>query len=314
VHESDVRFTHVGMVNGTPGYMAPELFSMAEPAPSHDLYAAGVVAMFALNGPLNLRDGAFRADELDHHLRSVTPKLAAVIRKLVAPQPGDRYQDAASVRADLPRVPPDYPLSFADGRPLEILDQLPPLANSAPVTPQRAQPGHGDMSMEAIRQGNLKQASPGQRTQAQIPSPYPSPSSASPGYSPQTGPRQYTPGQSEAGGQGGAYGSPSVSSPPYGTQSAQPQQNGAGDAGGGPALQGSAQSGGSRLRRARTDPRGMVVMASVFGLLAAVVLGVIVTIVLINLFPADSQGGDGASDGGSSSAVVAMVEDPVPDL
>jgi hypothetical protein len=58
----------------------------------------------------------------------------------------------------------------------------------------------------------------------------------------------------------------------------------------------------------------MVVMASVFGLLAAVVLGVIVTIVLINLFPADSQGGDGASDGGSSSAVVAMVEDPVPDL
>ena len=33
VHESDVRFTHVGMVNGTPGYMAPELFAMAEPIP-----------------------------------------------------------------------------------------------------------------------------------------------------------------------------------------------------------------------------------------------------------------------------------------
>src|SRR5699024_11233577 len=60
VHETDVRFTHVGMVNGTPGYMAPELFSMSEPAPSHDLYAAGVVARVALNGPLKLHAGAFR--------------------------------------------------------------------------------------------------------------------------------------------------------------------------------------------------------------------------------------------------------------
>src|SRR5699024_10900915 len=105
-------------------YMAPELFSMAEPAPSHDLYAAGVVALVALNGSIKLHDGAFRPDELTQHLRGVTPKLSAVIRRLVAAQPEDRYQDAESVRRDLPRVPQGYPLAHADGAPLEFIDTL----------------------------------------------------------------------------------------------------------------------------------------------------------------------------------------------
>lgn len=159
VHESDVRFTHVGMVNGTPGYMAPELFSMAEPAPSHDLYAAGVVALVALNGPIKLRDGAFRRDELDGLLRGVSPKFAAVIRRLVAPQPDQRYQDAETVRRDLPRVPTRYPLTFADGAPLTFEDTLPPLPPDAPGRDREkprsnAAPG----AMEAIRQGEMDQA------------------------------------------------------------------------------------------------------------------------------------------------------------
>lgn len=164
VHESDVRFTHVGMVNGTPGYMAPELFSMAEPAPSHDLYAAGVVAMVALNGPLKLRDGAFRPEELDQHLRGVSPKLAAVIRRLVAAQPEDRYQDAESVRRDLPRVPADYPLTHADDTPLAFHDTLPPMPQDAPGARRPERPGHVDpTSMEAIRAGQVQQGfSPGQ--------------------------------------------------------------------------------------------------------------------------------------------------------
>ncbi|MDN5686742.1 MAG: serine/threonine protein kinase, partial [Brachybacterium sp.] len=159
VHETDVRFTHVGMVNGTPGYMAPELFSMAEPVPSHDLYAAGVVALVALNGKITLHDGAFRPDELSRYLRGVTPKLSAVIRKLVAAQPDQRYQDADTVRRDLPRVPQGYPLTHADGAPLEFQDTLDPLPENAPgaVRPERPAPQVASSSMEAIRAGQVQQ-------------------------------------------------------------------------------------------------------------------------------------------------------------
>ncbi|MGO1228075.1 MAG: serine/threonine protein kinase [Brachybacterium sp.] len=159
VHETDVRFTHVGMVNGTPGYMAPELFSMAEPAPSHDLYAAGVVALVALNGSIKLHDGAFRPDELTQHLRGVTPKLSAVIRRLVAAQPEDRYQDAESVRRDLPRVPQGYPLAHADGAPLEFIDTLDPMPENAPgaARPERPAPQVAPSSLEAIRAGQVQQ-------------------------------------------------------------------------------------------------------------------------------------------------------------
>lgn len=159
VHETDVRFTHVGMVNGTPGYMAPELFSMAEPAPSHDLYAAGVVAMVALNGPIKLHDGSFRPEELNQYLRGVTPKLSAVIRRLVAAQPEDRYQDADTVRRDLPRVPRGYPLTHADGGPLQFVDTLEPLPANAPGAsrPERPAPAASGPSMEAIRSGRVQQ-------------------------------------------------------------------------------------------------------------------------------------------------------------
>lgn len=159
VHETDVRFTHVGMVNGTPGYMAPELFSMAEPTPSHDLYAAGVVALVALNGSIKLHDGAFRPDELTQHLRGVTPKLSAVIRRLLAAQPEERYQDAAAVRRDLPRVPQGYPLAHADGTPLEFADTLDPMPENAPgaARPERPAPQVAPSSLEAIRAGQVQQ-------------------------------------------------------------------------------------------------------------------------------------------------------------
>ncbi|MGO1286184.1 MAG: serine/threonine-protein kinase, partial [Brachybacterium sp.] len=210
VHETDVRFTHVGMVNGTPGYMAPELFSMAEPTPSHDLYAAGVVALVALNGPIKLHDGAFRPDELNQYLRGVTPKLSAVIRRLVAAQPEDRYQDAETVRRDLPRVPQGYPLAHADGAPLEFVDTLDPLPENAPgaARPERPAPPVAPSSLEAIRAGQVQQG-----FSSGSPSPQTGPQWAQqtpPGSPPQQGahftPHGFTAAQTSTGptGQGGA--------------------------------------------------------------------------------------------------------------
>ncbi len=157
VHETDVRFTHVGMINGTPGYMAPELFDLAEPEPSHDIYAAGVVALMALNGPLTLHDGPFRPEELDEYLRGVSPKLAAVLRRMVAPRSADRYHDAATVRAALPRVPDSFPLTFADGsvfRADDTLVPLPPDAPGAVRSPTMPAPGAPGPA-EAARRGEL---------------------------------------------------------------------------------------------------------------------------------------------------------------
>ncbi|GAA1488656.1 serine/threonine protein kinase [Brachybacterium sacelli] len=246
VHESDVRFTHVGMVNGTPGYMAPELFSMAEPAPSHDLYAAGVVALVALNGQIKLHDGAFRPDELSQHLRGVTPKLSAVLRKLVAPQPDQRYEDAESVRRDLPRVPQGYPLTHADGAPLEFQDTLDPLPENAPgaVRPQRPAPQVAASSMEAIRSGQVQQGF----------------SSGSP--SPQTGPQW-------------AQGVPGAQTTP---QQASPQST--------PQTFTAAPTG---TFTGQGGPRNRSTLIAVgLGIGAAVVLGIIVAITLLVIFPRSS--------------------------
>jgi len=264
VHETDVRFTHVGMVNGTPGYMAPELFSMAEPAPSHDLYAAGVVALVALNGPIKLHDGSFRPDELTQYLRGVTPKLSAVIRRLVAAQPEDRYQDANTVRRDLPRVPQGYPLTHADGTPLSFEDTLDPLPPNAPgaARPERPAPQVAPSSMEAIRAGQVQQGF----------------SSGSP--SPQTGPQwaHRTPPQ----------GAPQQGTPPQrsGTFTPHPPtatQTGTGFTGG----QNSSRNRGTMI-------------AVVLGAGTALVLGAIVALVLLMVFNPNSASG---ALGGGSGAV-----------
>lgn len=280
VHETDVRFTHVGMGNGTPGYMAPELFAMAEPAPSHDLYAAGVVALVALNGPIKLHDGAFRPDELTQLLRGVTPKLSAVIRRLVAAQPEDRYQDADAVRRDLPRVPPGYPLTHADGAPLTFQDTLDPLPPNAPgaVRPERPAAQVAPSSMEAIRAGQVQQGF--------------SVGSASP----QTGP-QWAPGQGPAGGPAGGQG------PGAGGPGTRPGQLGPGTS---PhTFAGTTTTtGGTTGGRPPRDRSTMIAIG--LGAGSALVLGVIVAIVLLVIFDgtATALPEGPAADG----AVIAQVE------
>lgn len=155
MHRDDVRFTSHGHVNGTPGYMAPELFRLEDPSPASDLYALGVLALVALNGKISLHDGAFYKDELDSHLRGVSPQLAGVIRQLLAADPADRFQHASAARASLPYVPPNTELTLRDGKPLYIGTVLPPLPPDAPgpasgVEPKTLQ----HVNMEKIRSGS----------------------------------------------------------------------------------------------------------------------------------------------------------------
>lgn len=293
VHETDVRFTHVGMVNGTPGYMAPELFAMAEPVPSHDLYAAGVVAMVALNGPIKLHDGSFRPDELTQYLRGVTPKLSAVIRKLVAAQPEDRYQDADAVRRDLPRVPQGYPLTHADGSPLDLRDTLDPLPADAPgaVRPERPVPQVNPSSLEAIRAGQVQQG-----FSSGSPSPQTGPQWAGQQASAQRQPGQYAPTQQGPGPQSGMQQqySPQQYSPSSGPR---------------PGVQPGVQSrAGAAASQGGAKDRSTLIAVGL-GIAAAVVLGVIVAITLLIIFPDDSAlgtGGDGA--GGAAGAGTSSID------
>lgn len=314
VHESDVRFTHVGMVNGTPGYMAPELFSLAEPAPSHDIYAAGVVALMALNGGLKLHDGAFRPEELDRYLAGVSPKLSAVLRRMVAARPEERYQDAGAVRAALPRVPAGYPLTFADGRPFTAPDTMPPLPPDAPGVrrPQQLDAA-GNLPLSRIREGEDprggRQGVPG-FGQGQ----HPGTMRAGPQQGnlqhggpqhegPQNnGPQQAAPqqGSPQQWGQGPhGPGTPSGASP--GRYSAPSPQTG---------QQWAGHPSGTTTTGAPQSSRRTNVIAAVVGILLAVILGVIVATVLLILYPASGSSASVVHLGSASAVISAWLPDP----
>ena len=104
----DQRLTQVGGILGTPAYMSPEQ-ARGEPhlGPASDLYSLGGVAYFLLTGrpPFQGRGGL---DVLNAHLtaavvppsascRDVPPDLEAIVLKLLAKDPADRFADAGAL-------------------------------------------------------------------------------------------------------------------------------------------------------------------------------------------------------------------------
>ncbi len=128
------------MVGGTIPYMAPEqLIDLRSRGRGRidarsDLYSLGVMAYEMLTGtvpfPLESRglsdfEGLLAARHkcllpLREANPDVSPALASIVRKLLAPDPGHRYQTAADLREDLERQLADRPLRFArDRSPIE---------------------------------------------------------------------------------------------------------------------------------------------------------------------------------------------------
>lgn len=121
ISESDARLTEVGSVIGTPGYLAPEVLrGNTELAPAQDLYAAGRVAVALLTG-------AEPRLETASTLAVTDPALAACVTALLAPDPADRPESAASARALLAGAAANPFPHTASGDPVDVLDQLPPL-------------------------------------------------------------------------------------------------------------------------------------------------------------------------------------------
>ncbi len=116
----DDELTQTGSVMGTASYFSPEQAQGKPVDPRSDLYSLGVVLFEMITGepPFNgsspvsiaykhVQERAPLASSLNP---SVPPQLEAVIDRLLAKQPHDRYPAAEDVRADLRRFREGMPL------------------------------------------------------------------------------------------------------------------------------------------------------------------------------------------------------------
>ncbi|THJ14191.1 serine/threonine protein kinase, partial [Nocardioides sp.] len=128
VPRDEPRLTHVAMVIGTPGYMPPEQHRGADPDPSADVYALGVVMLEMLTGQRPIDDDELPPIDVSG-VRSGNAEHDAVLDVVVAATAYDptRRPSAAELRA--------YPAlrelvarwadpALRDG--LEVVDEYPP--------------------------------------------------------------------------------------------------------------------------------------------------------------------------------------------
>jgi len=145
--EADDGHTAPGIVAGTWTYIAPERTNGAPASPATDLYALGCLLWTCLTGspPYN---GTEVEVVLAHAQAPVpqvpgndpfTTRLNAVLARLLAKDPAERYGDAAVVRADVERLVADAPAT-ALTRPGRHSDAtaLRPAAPTAPRPPDAA--------------------------------------------------------------------------------------------------------------------------------------------------------------------------------
>ena len=112
---SDVTLTADGAVIGTPGYMSPEQCAGKRATPQSDQYSLGVVAFQLLTGTL-----PFKAESLPgimhHHFFTplpsvrlarddVPPPLLAIVERLVAKAPKDRFTTTRELLDELEALP-----------------------------------------------------------------------------------------------------------------------------------------------------------------------------------------------------------------
>jgi serine/threonine protein kinase len=139
--------TQVGSFMGTPDFMAPEQANDPRSADSRsDLYSLGCTFYYVLSGRPPFGGGTPLAKLMQHHLEDAVPleelcpslprQLGALVRKLMAKRPEDRFTSAAELAAaldELTRRQGDKPRS--DG---EASSGLRPFGRPrSPLTPRR---------------------------------------------------------------------------------------------------------------------------------------------------------------------------------
>ena len=132
-----------GAVFGTAGYISPEQ-AMGEPVgPASDLYSLGVILYEMLTGELPYTADNSIAVCMKHVTEPLRPprelnpaipeELDALVVKLLAKHPAERYGSAAELLADLERVRGDLTPTFGDEAPTQPLERGPRAASRGGV-------------------------------------------------------------------------------------------------------------------------------------------------------------------------------------
>jgi hypothetical protein len=136
---------------GTPGYVSPEVIQGLTPDHRSDIYSLGCTLYHMLAGRPPFV-GATTAATLDQHIHlpppvlqqfntKVPPILSQVVARMLAKQPGDRYQTYAELRQALDRFLGDRPLApLPVPHPPRETRRRPPGPLPAPRTPTERVP------------------------------------------------------------------------------------------------------------------------------------------------------------------------------
>ncbi|WP_399370777.1 protein kinase domain-containing protein [Thermosynechococcus sp. HN-54] len=133
----------------TQYYAPPEQARGERVYPSSDLYALAVTCIILLTGkdPSELFD-AYNNRWHWHSYAQVSPKLQAILDRMLQPAPSDRYQSAAEVLADLNTSstpapappPPPQPVTPPPVSPPVVSQAIPASPSPVPVTPPTTTP------------------------------------------------------------------------------------------------------------------------------------------------------------------------------
>ncbi|MFI5952757.1 protein kinase [Cryptosporangium sp. NPDC051539] len=157
----------------TPAYAPPEAFSMAQPAPSGDVYSFGATLYALLNGrPPRFPDTGSPSlaaivrmhDEPLPVLPWVPPPLMAVISQAMAPDPSERFPDGDAMHSALAQAPvTSSGAALATGAPTSSYPFRPEAYPAGPPSvPGPGVPGRGVPVSGAPGRAQVSGPSPGQ--------------------------------------------------------------------------------------------------------------------------------------------------------
>ena len=139
----DATVTSIGLLTGTPGYLAPEVARGEPSTPASDVFSLGSTLYAALEGepPFGTHDNPMallhRVASGEHPPPQRSGALAPVLEEMLAPAPADRpdMAEVAARLAALGAAAPPVPAEDDDGDLLAVFRDEAPMAGASPAPP-----------------------------------------------------------------------------------------------------------------------------------------------------------------------------------